>query len=527
MEPREEPPDLGLRARLSGVVRGHAGLSVVGALALVGAFAAGATLRLWNLGAQVLSGDEFHALRAALNRPVSQLLFVYQAADNCIPLSVLYRFLIDRGVALTEWSVRLPVLISGFALLLLAPVWAWRRLGVGPAVAFAWLVAISPGLVFYCRIARSYAPATLFGFAAVAAFEIWHRRGGVAPAAAYVGCAVMAVWFHLGVAPLVLSPFLVAALALAVTRDRARGQALARLSLLGAGVIAGLAVLLAPAYRSLQPFLSSKRGELQISAREAVEVGAWLAGVSSRWAAAGAGLVFLAGLGILLRRYGWLGGFALGAVAGQVAGCLLLAPVAHQSTTILARYLVFALPWALVPVSAALGCPWPARWRVAQPWLAAAALAGLFARGPFLDADLGRSSFAHDELYLRFTAPRPRLEPEGPVAVYQWLAQAAPGAVIELPWNPVIMFDRVLALYQTVHGRQVVVAGSRPDPRLRLRNMPSVLRSLADRAPADRQRRGANRREPLGADSRPAATVPGYRGLGGGDVPHPVGPTRL
>jgi hypothetical protein len=494
MEPRDEPPDPGLRARLSRVFRGNARISAVGALALLGAMAAGSTLRLWNLGAQVLSGDEFHAIIAALDRPISRILFFYQAADNCIPLSVLDRFLIDRGAALSEWSARLPVLIAGFALLLLAPLWAWRRLGAGTAVVLAWLVAISPGLVFYSRIARSYAPATLFGCAAVAAFETWHRRGGVAPAAAYITCAVMAAWFHLGVVPLVLSPFVVAALALGATRDLTRiahtppaaatdarekcglprGQALARLLLLGAGTIAGLAALLAPAHRTLLPSLASKHVKLEVTAEEAAEVGAWLAGVSSRWVAVAAGLAFLAGLVILLRRKGWLGGFALGAVAAQVAGVMLLAPVAHQATIVLARYLVFALPCALVPMAVALGSPWP-RWRAAQPWLAAAGLAGLIACGPFLDVDLGRTSFAHDALYLRFTVPRPRLEPEGPVAVYHWLAQAGPGAVIELPWDPVFMTDRTLGMYQTLHGRQVIVGGYRPDARLRFRNMIPVL----------------------------------------------------
>jgi hypothetical protein len=475
MEPRDEAPDPGLRARLSGVVRGRAGIAAAGALALLGAIAAGSTLRLWNLGAQVLSGDEFHAIIAALDRPISRILFFYQAADNCIPLSVLDRFLIDRGAALSEWSVRLPVLIAGFALLLLAPVWAWRRLGAGTAMALAWLVAISPGLVFYSRIARSYAPATLFGCAAVAAFETWHRRGGVASAAAYVACAVMAAWFHLGAVPMVLSPFLVAALALAAPGGRTRGQALARLLVLGAGTIVGLAALLAPAHRSLLPSLASKHDQLGVTAQEAAEVGAWLAGVSSRWAAVAAGLACLAGLAILLRRNGWLGGFALGAAAAQIAGVLLLAPVAHQSTIVLARYLVFALPCALVPVAVALGSPWPPRWRATQPWLAAAGLAGLIAGGPFLDADLVRSSFAHDELFLRFTAPRPRLEAEGPVAVYHWLAQAGPGAVIELPWDPVFMSDRILGMYQTLHGRQVIVGGYRPNTRLRFRNMIPVL----------------------------------------------------
>jgi hypothetical protein len=451
------------------IFRGNAGISVVGAVLLLGALSAGATLRLWNLGAQVISGDEYHALLAALDRPVARILFVYQEADNCIPLSVIDRLFLDGGVGLTEWIVRLPVLIAGFALLLLAPVWAWRRLGPGAAVALAWLVALSPGLVFYSRIARSYAPATLFGCAAVAAFETWHRRGGFARAASYVALAVMAVWFHLGVAPLALSPLPVAALALAAARDRRP----ARLIVLAAATLAAMAALLAPAYRTLLPVLGGKHVELEVSAREAAEVGAWMAGVSSRWAAAAVALVFLAGLAVLMRRHGWLGGFALGAMAGQLAGVLVLAPLGHQSVIILARYLVFALPWALVPIAVALGSSWPPRWRAAQPWLAAVAVAGLLAGGPFLDRDLARSSFAHDELYLRFTEPRPGLGSEGPVAVYRWLAQASPGAVIELPWDPIFQFDRAFGLYQTIHCRQVVGSYYWRDPRLMFRNLTS------------------------------------------------------
>ncbi len=485
---------------------GRSGAALAAAGALLAAWSAGATLRLWNLGAQVMSGDEFHAIFAARDRSVSQLLFFYQEADNCIPLSVIDRLLIDHGVALDEWILRLPVLIAGFALLALAPVWAWRRMGIGAAVALAWLVALSPGLVFYCRIARSYAPATLFGCAAVAAFEAWHGRGGRLAAAAYVAAAVTAVWFHLGVAPLVLSPFLVAALALAVPvgRGRARGRrapapvptevadggvrwrALARLALLGAATTAGLAALLVPARRTLLPFLTGKHTRLEVSPREAVEVGAWLAGVASRGAALAVAALFVVGLAVLLRRHGRLGGFALGAVAGQLAGVLFMAPAAHQSTIVLARYLVFGLPWALVPVAAALGSPWPPRWRAVQPWLAAAVCGGLFLGGPFVDPALARSSFAHNELFLRFTAPRPPVAAAGPPAVYGWLAQAAPGAVIELPWDPIFMFDRALGLFQTLHARPVVVAANLAScPWLAFRNMSS---SRPDRLLAARGR---------------------------------------
>ena len=98
---------------------------------LVVAFAAGTTLRLWNLRAQVMGGDELHAVRAAVTRPLSGIVFTYQVSDNCIPLTLLDRLLMDGGVPLTEMLVRLPVLLAGLAMLVVAPWWAWRRLGVG------------------------------------------------------------------------------------------------------------------------------------------------------------------------------------------------------------------------------------------------------------------------------------------------------------------------------------------------------------------------------------------------------------
>lgn len=451
----------GIAGNLLGVT-GIAG-DRLGVAGIAGALAVGVALRSWNLDAQVLSGDEYHAILAALVRPVPDILFRYQAADNCIPLTVLDRLLLDGGVALSERLVRLPVMLCGLALLVLAPLWAWRRLGRGSAVALAWLVAISPGLVFYSRIARSYAPATLCGCAAVAAFAAWHQQGGGGTrAAAYVGCALLAVWFHLGAAPLALSPFAAAAvLALA----RRGGPPLSRLALLAAATAAGLAALLVPAHRTLLPLVESKHARLDVSRAEAAEVGAWMAGTRGGWAAAAVGAAALGGAALLLWRDARLGAFVLAAPAVQLAGILWLAPFGHQATIVLARYLVFALPLAVVPLAVVLGAPLgalggaPIRRRAVQPWLAAVAVAALFAGGPFLDTDLARSSFAHDELYLRFTARRPPLDAgAAPLAVYRWLASAAPGAVIELPWDPMIPFDRILGLYQTLHGRDVVVA---------------------------------------------------------------------
>ena len=133
-------------------------------------FALGTLLRLWNVRAQILAGDEMHAVRVALVSPLSRILTTYELRDNCIPLTALYRFLLERGLPLSELLVRLPMLLAGLLALLVLPGVAAARLDRRVGHLFAWLVALSPLLVLYSRIARPYLPIVLFGFAATAAF---------------------------------------------------------------------------------------------------------------------------------------------------------------------------------------------------------------------------------------------------------------------------------------------------------------------------------------------------------------------
>lgn len=433
------------------------------------AFAAGATLRLWNLSGQVMGGDELHAVRAALQRPVSGILFTYQVSDNCIPLTLFDRLVLDTGWPLSEMVVRLPVLLAGLAMLVLGPWWAWRRLGPGPAVVFAWLLALSPALVFYSRVARSYMPVALLGCAAVAAFEAWQRRGGWRLAAAYVACAAVAVWFHLGAAPLVLTPLL-AALPWTL---RERGRRAWAFVAVAAAIAMALLALLVPARETLS-LVAGKRGSLQLSAAALGETAAWLAGGRWWWIAVPFWAVAIAGVVRLARRELRLTTLLAVTALGQVIGILVLAPEGHQNPLILARYLVPALPIALAFAAEALGRPWPGGWRRAQPALVALAVVALAAASPFTDPVLRRSSFAHSVMFLRFTDERPVLPAEGPPPVYTWLANAAPGAIVELPWHPVWRFDRAVGLYQTVHRRPVIVTafgGPLADRRLAFRNM--------------------------------------------------------
>lgn len=440
------------------------------ALPVLAAFLLGALLRLWNLGPQVMSDDELHAVRAALGNPVSSILVTYQRTDNTIPLTAIYRVLLDCGVKLTEWTVRLPAVISGLLLLAVAPLWAARRFGWRTATVFAFLLAVSPGLVFYSRIARSYAPIVLLGFGALACFEAWWRRPEEwRLGAGYVVLAALAAWFHLGAAPFVVSPFLFAAGDGLIQRDRRR---FAFLLLLGAATALGFLAFLLPAWGSLTTLVKEKHGELHLTWPLVKGVLLLTAGSGHTWMAVLFWIAAVVGLARLVRRDRRLALFTVTAVLGHLIGLLYLAPQGHEHPLISFRYLLVVLPWVLLWVAVALGGEGRRPLTFAIPILF---LAILLWAGPFVNPRLWRSPFAHHNDYMTFMWPRPGLHPKRAPGFYKTLASSPePGPVLEYPWVAVWRMNRAFYLYQEIHGRQVVVAPARAllaDDRLAFRNM--------------------------------------------------------
>jgi hypothetical protein len=439
-------------------------------LCVLCAFLLGALLRLWNLGPQVMSDDELHAVRAALSNPLSKILVTYQRTDNTIPLTAIYRVLLDLGVKLTEWQVRLPAVLSGLLLLAAAPLWAARRLGWRTAAVFAFLLAVSPGLVFYSRIARSYAPIVLLGFGALAAFEAWWRKPDWRTGTAYVVLAALAAWFHLGAAPFVVSPFLFAAgdaLSRPLLEENRRG--FLRLVALGAATVLAFLAFLVPAWDTLTVLVKEKHGEIHLFWPLVKDVLLLIAGTGRIWVAVLVGLAAAAGLARLFRIDRRLAFFTVTAVLGHVAGLLYLAPQGHEHPLISFRYLLVVLPWVLLWVAVAFSGD---RLRLAVAFLL---IVGMVWAGPFVNPRLWRSSFAHHNDYMTFMWPRPKLGPRQVPDFYRTLAASEePDAILEYPWMAVWRVNRAFYLYQEVHGRQVVVAPARAllaDGRLAFRNM--------------------------------------------------------
>lgn len=413
----------------------------------------GSVLRLWNLRAQVLGDDELHLVRTALTQPVGTILTTWQKVDACIPLSTLYAVLVRGGVRLTELGVRLPEALAGLLLLVLAPLWADRRLGRATAVAFAWLLAVSPGLVLYSRIARPYAIVVLLSFGAAVAFESWWREGGWRRAAAYAVLAAFAFWFHPVAAPLVLSPFAFGAAA--SIRDRRRAPALAALAV---GTVVAFLVFFLPTRESFLEVISAKHREIHLGARVFGALAELQAGTAVAMLAGVFWLGVAYGLWRLWKEEKQLAVFTGFLVAGQLAGLLWISPLGLDEPLIFNRYALVILPWVLLWAAAALS----------RPRALAALIPILVLAGPMADRSWWHSSFPHHDDRLAFYVQRPE------VPLPEAYRRLGPGAILEAPWIPVWRVSRAVAIYQETHGHEIVAAVPDPllaDPRLAFRNL--------------------------------------------------------
>lgn len=164
---------------------------------LVLAFALAAALRVHGLGQQVLLDDEWHAINVLLASGYADIFLHYHLADNCIPLTLLYKAMAG-AVGLTEERMRALQVACGLGVVALAPWLAWRATRDLPATAlYAVLLAAAPFLVLYSRIARPYPVATLLAIGALAVLWRWRGMRTLAAAAAFATLTALAAWFHL------------------------------------------------------------------------------------------------------------------------------------------------------------------------------------------------------------------------------------------------------------------------------------------------------------------------------------------
>lgn len=431
---------------------------------------AGAVPRLWNLPEQVLGGDELHGLRAALGEPVAVILTTYGNADPCIPMALFYRLVLELGVPLSELWLRLPALLAGLAAPLLLPAALAHRLDRRERWIFAWLVALSPLLILYSRIARPYAPVVLLGFLAVAAFDRWWQGGRAAWAGLYALLAPLTVWLHLLSAPFVLAPFLFAAGGALARHRRGEETRWRFLLLLGGGIALLLAAFLWPARESLLAVAAAKSGEGSLSGETVAGALQLQAGTGRPAVAALFWATALAGLLLLLRRRGSFALYGLVLAGAHLGTLFFLAPFGVGHPLIFNRYVLILLPLFSIWVAVALAAPWR-RWGRRGAALPVLAVLVLVAAGPLVRPAYRSSSWLGHNDFVQVERPLAEVPPESASPFFRRIPDA--GALVEYPWPTAWRLGRSFYARQRIHGRRVLVSSPEmdlSDPRLALRN---------------------------------------------------------
>ena len=287
-----------------------------------------------------------------MRRTPAAMLFDFGWADYSIPLGILDWYE-ARWFGLSETVLRAPMLACGLATLVVLPLYVAPRVGRATATVFAVLLAISPLLVIYSRMARPYALTLLLGWVAHGAFVRYSAadRGHTLAGVAYTTAATLALWLHPVVGPFVLAPLLWGGLQLRHAAPAERRARLLRLLWVALPTGCAIALLILPPIVTHPESLLGKAGVDVPNLGTLIGVWyAWLGTASTGslilcigLAAYGAGDIWRA----LPEAHSGVLGIALTLLVVMVAR-----PAWSFNPATLARYLLPFLPLLLLAVAA-------------------------------------------------------------------------------------------------------------------------------------------------------------------------------
>lgn len=442
------------------------------------ALAIGVALRSFELSEQIVLEDELVSVQALRVFSYEGIASRFDHAYYSIPHTLLLKA-IAEWIGLDELTLRLPSLLAGLALLGAGAWLVWRRFGPDVSAIFALLLAISPLLVLYSRVARAYGIAIALVFFALLALARWlEEPQRLRHALGYVGFGVAAIWFHQLTAPALLAPLATAALfaALAARPGRRLAQLSAPLLLGAALVVLSAALLWNPLFAS-GGLLTGKLDRVEIPGSTLREAAALFAGTHTPWLVATFWVGSALGCGLALRRQPRVPALLLTSALAQWASLLVLGPWLADVPRIFARYVVWSLPGVLLCLALAVaelgrlrvaGRSWPA------PLLASVLLAAtLHLHGPLPATLYSPNNFTTHPDFQESDLQRLPWEPApAPLAgsdFYRRLREE-PGefAIVEAPWHNsrrMVPYHR----FQEIHRKRVRIgflAGLSPAPNL-------------------------------------------------------------
>jgi hypothetical protein len=362
--------------------------------------------------------------------------------------------------------MRLPSLAAGLLAILLLPRLLHHWLKPGECLVMSALIAISPFLINYSRIARPYAMLALLAAAAIPLAWYWWKDKIPAHGFAWVFCTVLAAWLNPVTLAVTMAPFLW--FGLKSFRSTQTPLALLRLGTVALIISAAVIALLYLPFSNDWASLAVKSGVHSVSLQTfVVALGLW---------SGTGGLLYL--LMVTLAIWGWLelrrrdAAFAWYLLVVFVASTIAVSLTGAEwigEGIVLARYQIGLLPLFLA--LAAIGIA-----QISQKISAAIKLEGsgipatlflllLFVIGPLPGSGSSPNQFMH-HMAVQFDYNFDRnpilaaLESVVPEDFYYEIAGLNPdgdAVVVETPWHLESNWN-ALPLYQVAHGQNVKVA---------------------------------------------------------------------
>ncbi len=318
--------------------------------AIVVACAAGIALRLYQLPGQIPYDDEWHALVKAHTSGYADILTSFGINDYSIPLAVYFKLLMDT-IGMSDWGLRAPFLLAGAVTPLVLSLLLRPHIGPLGAGLMAWLLAVSPLLVYFSRTARPYALTLLLGFAAVLLAYRWWTTRGRAAALSYVLLAGLTAWLHLVTLPFVCAPLPVLFLLSVFDRTASVRQALARLVPIVLLTLLFLLVLLGPPLYGDFRAIAFKAAQEPIPLSTLMGALAGMLGAENRIVTTVLALLAVAGVVRLCHTDRRFACYLLLAGLAQLLGLFVARPLDARYVLIFEKYSLLVLPILLVLVS--------------------------------------------------------------------------------------------------------------------------------------------------------------------------------
>ena len=328
------------------------------ALALGLAFSVGLFLRIYLLSDQVFMDDEWHGLYYVIGKSPWWLLTHFSIPGaTCIPLNF-YNWLLGATFGWSELMLRLPSLLCGLLCIVVCPMLARKLIGDHRTVLLAFLLAISPVLIFYSRISRPYSAVALLGFAVILLAARWMQSGGLRPAVFFTGAGVLAIYFHLFAVVTVAAPVLAAIVFHLWKHFRKIPQAGTKTPTLRHWILVALiitaisAVLVLPALvHSVQSTFFNIALKGTFTWQSLPQVAQLISGTGQPVLTVLFWCAFMAGAVEQCRRNPWFGGTMLSLYPLHALALLLSRPDSAQSAIMLVRYCMPLVPVSLLLVA--------------------------------------------------------------------------------------------------------------------------------------------------------------------------------